>query len=66
MSQDEITVMNGSKCIFQLRGVRPFLWLLQFEYLNGIMLLTMLLITLLITLMRGDINGCELFIGNSN
>lgn len=25
MSQDEITVMNGSKCIFQLRGVRPFL-----------------------------------------
>jgi len=25
MSQDEITFMNGSKCIFQLRGVRPFL-----------------------------------------
>ncbi|HGQ5954827.1 TPA: VirD4-like conjugal transfer protein, CD1115 family [Streptococcus pneumoniae] len=25
MSQDEITVMDGSKCIFQLRGVRPFL-----------------------------------------
>lgn len=25
MSQDEITVMNGGKCIFQLRGVRPFL-----------------------------------------
>ncbi len=25
MSQDEITVMNGSKCIFQLLGVRPFL-----------------------------------------
>ncbi|VLP57625.1 Protein virD4 [Streptococcus pneumoniae] len=25
MSQDEITVMEGSKCIFQLRGVRPFL-----------------------------------------
>ena len=24
-SQDEITVMDGSKCIFQLRGVRPFL-----------------------------------------
>lgn len=24
MSQDEITVMDGSKCIFQLRGVRPF------------------------------------------
>ena len=23
MSQDEITVMDGSKCIFQLRGVRP-------------------------------------------
>ena len=62
MSQDEITVMNGSKCIFELRGVRPFLWLLQFEYLNGIMLST----TLLITLKRGDINGCELFIGNSN
>ncbi len=66
MSQDEITVMNGSKCIFELRGVRPFLWLLQFEYLKGIMLLTTLLIMLLITLMRGDINGCELFIGNSN
>ena len=25
MSQDEITVMDGGKCIFQLRGVRPFL-----------------------------------------
>jgi type IV secretion system protein VirD4 len=25
MSQDEITVMDGSKCIFQLRGVRLFL-----------------------------------------
>ena len=25
MSQDEITVMDGSKCIYQLRGVRPFL-----------------------------------------
>lgn len=25
MIQDEITVMDGSKCIFQLRGVRPFL-----------------------------------------
>lgn len=25
MSQDEITVMDGSKCIFQLRGARPFL-----------------------------------------
>lgn len=25
MSQDEITVMDGAKCIFQLRGVRPFL-----------------------------------------
>ncbi|HEQ0666497.1 TPA: type IV secretory system conjugative DNA transfer family protein [Streptococcus pyogenes] len=25
MSKDEITVMDGSKCIFQLRGVRPFL-----------------------------------------
>ena len=25
MSQDEITVMDGIKCIFQLRGVRPFL-----------------------------------------
>lgn len=25
MSQDEITVMDGSKCILQLRGVRPFL-----------------------------------------
>lgn len=25
MSQDEITVMDGSKCIFQLRGVSPFL-----------------------------------------
>ena len=25
MSQDEITAMDGGKCIFQLRGVRPFL-----------------------------------------
>lgn len=25
MSQDEITVMDGGKCIYQLRGVRPFL-----------------------------------------
>jgi len=25
MSQDEIAVMDGGKCIFQLRGVRPFL-----------------------------------------
>ena len=25
MSQDEITVMDGGKCIFQLRGVRPFI-----------------------------------------
>ena len=25
MSQDEIAVMDGSKCIMQLRGVRPFL-----------------------------------------
>ena len=25
MSQDEIMVMDGGKCIFQLRGVRPFL-----------------------------------------
>lgn len=25
MNQDEITVMDGGKCIFQLRGVRPFL-----------------------------------------
>ena len=24
MSQDEITVMDGGKCIFQFRGVRPF------------------------------------------
>ena len=24
MSQDEIAVMDGSKCIMQLRGVRPF------------------------------------------
>ncbi|HEM3655662.1 TPA: VirD4-like conjugal transfer protein, CD1115 family [Streptococcus suis] len=24
MSQDEITVMDGGKCIYQLRGVRPF------------------------------------------
>jgi traG/traD family protein len=25
MIQDEITVMDGSKCIFQLRGIIPFL-----------------------------------------
>ena len=25
MSQDEIAVMDGEKCICQLRGVRPFL-----------------------------------------
>ena len=25
MSQDRITVMDGGKCIYQLRGVRPFL-----------------------------------------
>ena len=25
MSQDELAVMNGSKCVLQLRGVRPFL-----------------------------------------
>ena len=25
MSQDDITVMDGGKCISQLRGVRPFL-----------------------------------------
>ena len=25
MSKDEISVMDGSKCILQLRGVRPFL-----------------------------------------
>ena len=25
MSQDELAVMSGSKCILQLRGVRPFL-----------------------------------------
>lgn len=25
MSQDEIAVMDGGKCILQLRGVRPFL-----------------------------------------
>ena len=24
MSQDELAVMDGSKCILQLRGVRPF------------------------------------------
>lgn len=24
MSQDELAVMDGGKCIFQLRGVRPF------------------------------------------
>ena len=26
MSQDELTVMDGGKCIYQLRGVRPFLY----------------------------------------
>ena len=26
MSQDELAVMDGGKCIPQLRGVRPFLW----------------------------------------
>ena len=25
MSRDEMAVMNGNKCILQLRGVRPFL-----------------------------------------
>lgn len=25
MTQDEIAVMDGGKCIFMLRGVRPFL-----------------------------------------
>ncbi len=25
MSRDELAVMSGSKCILQLRGVRPFL-----------------------------------------
>ena len=25
MSMDELAVMNGNKCILQLRGVRPFL-----------------------------------------
>ena len=25
MSEDEIAVMDGNKCILQLRGVRPFL-----------------------------------------
>ena len=25
MNKDEITVMDGGKCIYQLRGVRPFL-----------------------------------------
>ncbi len=25
MSRDELAVMNGSKCILQLRGVRSFL-----------------------------------------
>lgn len=25
MSMDELSVMNGSKCVLQLRGVRPFL-----------------------------------------
>lgn len=25
MSRDELAVMDGSKCVLQLRGVRPFL-----------------------------------------
>ena len=25
MTQDELSVMDGGKCIFMLRGVRPFL-----------------------------------------
>ena len=25
MSQDELAVMDGGKCVLQLRGVRPFL-----------------------------------------
>lgn len=25
MSRDELAIMDGSKCILQLRGVRPFL-----------------------------------------
>ena len=25
MTRDELAVLNGSKCILQLRGVRPFL-----------------------------------------
>ena len=25
MSRDELPVLNGSKCILQLRGIRPFL-----------------------------------------
>ena len=25
MSQDELAVLNGGKCVLQLRGVRPFL-----------------------------------------
>lgn len=25
MSRDELAVMDGNKCILQLRGVRPFL-----------------------------------------
>ena len=25
MTQDELAVMDGGKCIFMLRGVRPFL-----------------------------------------
>ena len=25
MSRDELAVMNGSKCVLQLRGARPFL-----------------------------------------
>ena len=25
MTKDELSVMDGSKCILQLRGVRPFL-----------------------------------------
>lgn len=29
MSQDEITVMDGGKCIYQLRGVRPLSYLIS-------------------------------------
>ena len=34
MSQDETTVMDGGKCIYQLRGVRPFLFDVE-EYLTN-------------------------------